>query len=177
MAGRQEARLRISCFFVDFRFRHSSLDPFHDHFHDALSGRRVSKDTQSYIVILPFEFEAKLKGFDIVHNRSSIATIRRISDAALHHFLFSRRGRCPTSMQTLKTFLPLTASYSIALSQRSSNPNELTEPNLFAAYAAPIVAFLQSASIGSILYAISSTHQFPLLHSLILTFVFHKLYS
>ena len=44
-------------------------------------------------------------------------------------------------------------------------------------YAAPIVAFFQSASIGSILYAISSTHQFPLLHSLILTLVFHKLYS
>ena len=51
------------------------------------------------------------------------------------------------------------------------------KPDFFAVYAAPIVAFLQSASIGSILYAISSTRQFPLLHSLILTFVFHKLYS
>jgi hypothetical protein len=62
-------------------------------------------------------------------------------------------------MQTLKTFSPLIASYSIALSRRSSNPNALTKPNFFAAYAAPIVVFLQSASIGSILYAISSTRR------------------
>ena len=46
-----------------------------------------------------------------------------------------------------------------------------------AAYAAPINAFLQIASIGGIPYAISSTYQFPLPHSLILTFVLHKLYS
>jgi hypothetical protein len=83
----------------------------------------------------------------------------------------------PTAIQTLKTFSPLTASYSIALSRRSSNPNALTKPNFFAVYAAPIVTFSQSDSNGSILYAISSTRQFPLLHSLILTFVFHKLYS
>jgi hypothetical protein len=37
--------------------------------------------------------------------------------------------------------------------------------------------FLQSALNGSILHATSSTRQFPLLHSFILTFVFHKLYS
>jgi hypothetical protein len=38
-------------------------------------------------------------------------------------------------------------------------------------YAAHIVAFLQSALNDSILYATSLTRQFPLLHSLILTFV------
>ena len=83
----------------------------------------------------------------------------------------------PTAMPTLKTSSPLTASYSIAPSRRSSNSNERTKQNGSAAYAAPINAFLQSASIGSVRYTISSTHQFPLPHSLILTFVFHKLYS
>jgi hypothetical protein len=77
----------------------------------------------------------------------------------------------------LKTLSPLTTSYSIALSRRSSNPNARTKPNFLAAYAAHIVAFLQSALNGSILYATSLTRQFPLLHALILSFVFHKLYS
>jgi hypothetical protein len=36
---------------------------------------------------------------------------------------------------------------------------------------------LKSASKGSILSATSLTRQFPLLHPLILTFVFHKLYT
>ena len=42
----------------------------------------------------------------------------------------------PTAVLILKTSSPLTASYSIALSRRSSNSNELTKPNVFAAYAA-----------------------------------------
>ena len=37
--------------------------------------------------------------------------------------------------------------------------------------------FLAERLNGSMLYAISSTRQFPLLHSSILTFVFHKLNS
>ena len=37
------------------------------------------------------------------------------------------------AMQTLKTFSPLTASYSIALSRKSSDPNALTKPNFFTA--------------------------------------------
>ena len=82
-------------------------------------------------------------------------------------------------MQTLKTFSLLAADRQL-LNRRISkvlNSKELTKPNVFAACAAPIVAFLQSASIGSILYVISSSRQFSLLHSLILTFVFHKLHS
>ena len=80
-------------------------------------------------------------------------------------------------MLTLKTFSPLTGSYPTALSRRSSNSNERIKQAGSAAYTAPIAAFLQSASIGSILYTIFSTHQFPLPHLLILTFVFHKLCS
>ena len=70
------------------------------------------------------------------------------------------------TMLTLKSFSQLTASYSTALSRRFSDLNELTKQDGSAAHAAPIDTFLQSASIGSIPYAISSTHQFPLPHSL-----------
>ena len=83
----------------------------------------------------------------------------------------------PTTMLTLKTFSQLTTSYSTALSRRSFDLNERTKQDGSAAHAAPIDASLQSASIGSIPYAISPTHQFPLPYSLILTFVHHKLYS
>ena len=51
------------------------------------------------------------------------------------------------------------------------------QTTFFAAYAAHIAASLKSASKGSILYAASLTRQFPPLHPLILTFVFHKLHS
>ena len=57
------------------------------------------------------------------------------------------------------------------------NSKRSVKPNFFAAYAAHIAAFLQSASNGSILYATSLTRQFPPLHLLILTFVFDKLHS
>ena len=63
------------------------------------------------------------------------------------------------------------------LNRPISNSNALPKSNCFAAYAAHIVALLKSASNGSILSATSLTRQFPPLHPLILTFVFHKLYS
>ena len=85
--------------------------------------------------------------------------------------------RSLTAMPTPKIFLPPTASCSIALSRRSSTPNALLKPHYFTAYAAHITAFFQSALNGSILYVTSLTCQFPTLHPLTLTFMFHKLHS
>jgi hypothetical protein len=73
-----------------------------------------------------------------------------------------------------KIFSLPTASCSISLSRKSSNPDAQLKPNFFAAFAVLIAASLKSASKGSILSATSLNRQFPLLHPLILIFVFHK---